>query len=193
MERNSIQIYRFRSNWFASSGVVFFCISLKYRLFSFLWIRVLHAASRKFDAVELVGLENFFSLTTLRRITNYSRNEKMASQLSHKKFRFTTLRFSDERKRKKTPEFRIYSQHALCCSINNAIPSYKFVFFLESAFWGGTWGKHTKSVGFKTLFDYQKMNHFPGTFQIGRKDRLWRSLQKLMAKHGKHKFVLPIM
>ena len=34
------------------------------------------------------------------------------------------------------------------------------------------------------------MNHFPGTFQIGRKDRLWKSLQKLMFKHGKHKCVL---
>lgn len=33
------------------------------------------------------------------------------------------------------------------------------------------------------------MNHFPGTFQIGRKDRLWKSMQKLMSKFGKQKYV----
>ncbi|XP_065216556.1 tubulin monoglutamylase TTLL4-like isoform X2 [Planococcus citri] len=60
----------------------------------------------------------------------------------------------------------------------------------NSTYWGGTWGKHTRSAGFKTLYDYQKMNHFPGTFQIGRKDRLWKSMQKLMLKHGKSKFDL---
>lgn len=65
----------------------------------------------------------------------------------------------------------------------------QFFFFVESTYWGGTWGKHTRSVGFKTLFDYQKMNHFPGTFQIGRKDRLWKSMQKLMSKFGKQKYV----
>lgn len=29
------------------------------------------------------------------------------------------------------------------------------------------------------------MNHFPGTFQIGRKDRLWRNLNRLQAHVGK--------
>lgn len=32
------------------------------------------------------------------------------------------------------------------------------------------------------------MNHFPGTFQIGRKDRLWRNLQKLSNKYGIDEF-----
>ncbi|XP_052124662.1 tubulin monoglutamylase TTLL4 isoform X2 [Frankliniella occidentalis] len=54
--------------------------------------------------------------------------------------------------------------------------------------WTGTWGKHMKSINFKVLKEYQKINHFPGTFQIGRKDRLWRNLFKLMAKFGKKEF-----
>ncbi|KAJ1521378.1 hypothetical protein ONE63_003053 [Megalurothrips usitatus] len=54
--------------------------------------------------------------------------------------------------------------------------------------WTGTWGKHMKSINFKVLKDYQKINHFPGTFQIGRKDRLWRNLFRLMAKFGKKEF-----
>ncbi|XP_076161745.1 tubulin monoglutamylase TTLL4 [Ptiloglossa arizonensis] len=58
----------------------------------------------------------------------------------------------------------------------------------KSQEWCGTWGKHMKSVCFKTLKESQKINHFPGTFQIGRKDRLWRNLSRMMVKHGKREF-----
>lgn len=54
--------------------------------------------------------------------------------------------------------------------------------------WMGTWGKHMKSPCFKTLHSYQKFNHLPGSFQIGRKDRCWRNLQTLMSRHGKKEF-----
>lgn len=54
--------------------------------------------------------------------------------------------------------------------------------------WMGTWGKHMKSPCFKTLRSYQKFNHLPGSFQIGRKDRVWRNLQNQMVKHGKKEF-----
>nr|BAN21167.1 conserved hypothetical protein [Riptortus pedestris] len=54
--------------------------------------------------------------------------------------------------------------------------------------WVGVWGKHMKSIVFKTLKENQKLNHFPGTFQIGRKDRLWKNLQRFMNKHGKREF-----
>ncbi|CAB3233718.1 unnamed protein product [Arctia plantaginis] len=58
----------------------------------------------------------------------------------------------------------------------------------ETIEWIGIWGKHMKSIMFRAIKDGQKMNHFPGTFQIGRKDRLWRNLQKLVAKHGLNEF-----
>lgn len=60
--------------------------------------------------------------------------------------------------------------------------------FSESNDWVGTWGKHMKSMCFKTLREQQKLNHFPGTFQIGRKDRLWKNLQRLIMKYGQHEF-----
>jgi tubulin polyglutamylase TTLL4 len=41
-----------------------------------------------------------------------------------------------------------------------------------------------KSPMFKTLKETQKLNHFPGTFQLGRKDRLWRNFQRLINKFG---------
>lgn len=60
--------------------------------------------------------------------------------------------------------------------------------FTETVEWVGIWGKHMKSLMFRAIKDGQKMNHFPGTFQIGRKDRLWRNLQKLSNKHGVKEF-----
>lgn len=36
--------------------------------------------------------------------------------------------------------------------------------------------------------DYQKLNHLPGTFQIGRKDRLWKNCHRFMLRYGKEEF-----
>ncbi|XP_046371170.2 tubulin monoglutamylase TTLL4-like [Haliotis rufescens] len=54
--------------------------------------------------------------------------------------------------------------------------------------WLGCFGKHMKSQGFKAIREYQKLNHFPGSFQIGRKDRLWRNLSKMQVHFGKREF-----
>uniref|UniRef100_A0A1I8NC09 Tubulin-tyrosine ligase family n=1 Tax=Musca domestica TaxID=7370 RepID=A0A1I8NC09_MUSDO len=54
--------------------------------------------------------------------------------------------------------------------------------------WMGVWGKHMKSPCFKTVRPYQKINHLPGSFKIGRKDSCWKNLVKQMAKHGKKEF-----
>ncbi|KAJ8916833.1 hypothetical protein NQ315_005840 [Exocentrus adspersus] len=73
-----------------------------------------------------------------------------------------------------------------------------FALVRKSNQWLGTWGKHMKSPMFKTLKETQKLNHFPGTFQLGRKDRLWRNFQKMINKFGykefgflPHTYVLP--
>uniref|UniRef100_A0A6I8NXR2 Tubulin tyrosine ligase like 4 n=1 Tax=Ornithorhynchus anatinus TaxID=9258 RepID=A0A6I8NXR2_ORNAN len=54
--------------------------------------------------------------------------------------------------------------------------------------WLGCWGHHMKSPSFKTLREHQKLNHFPGSFQIGRKDRLWRNLSRMQIRHGRKEF-----
>jgi len=54
--------------------------------------------------------------------------------------------------------------------------------------WSATWGKHMKPPAFKEIKETQKINHFPGTFNIGRKDRLWKNYHRLMLKHGKTEF-----
>ncbi|KAG5871717.1 hypothetical protein JTB14_008543 [Gonioctena quinquepunctata] len=63
-----------------------------------------------------------------------------------------------------------------------------FALVRKSNQWLGTWGKHMKSPMFKTLKDNQKLNHFPGTFQLGRKDRLWRNFQRMISKYGHKEF-----
>lgn len=55
----------------------------------------------------------------------------------------------------------------------------------EGTHWLGYWGKHMKGEAFKGLREYQKVNHFPGSFAIGRKDRLWRSLAHMQSLYGK--------
>lgn len=38
------------------------------------------------------------------------------------------------------------------------------------------------------LFFLNQINHFPGSFQIGRKDRLWKNLYKMQLHHGKKEY-----
>ena len=38
------------------------------------------------------------------------------------------------------------------------------------------------------MYIHVQVNHFPGTFQIGRKDRLWRNLSKMQVHFGKKEF-----
>lgn len=64
----------------------------------------------------------------------------------------------------------------------------RYYYILESNDWVGTWGTYMKSIHFKSLCEQQKLNHFPGTFQIGRKDMLWRNLHRFMLKYGKDQF-----
>ncbi|KAA0716055.1 Tubulin polyglutamylase TTLL4 [Triplophysa tibetana] len=72
--------------------------------------------------------------------------------------------------------------------VKNTISRSHFKDTKKSHDWLGCWGHHMKSPGFKTIREYQKLNHFPGSFQIGRKDRLWRNLSKMKARFGKKEF-----
>ena len=54
--------------------------------------------------------------------------------------------------------------------------------------WLGIWGKHMKSDAFRSIKEHQKVNHFPGTFHIGRKDKLWRNFCRMRILHGRREF-----
>ncbi|XP_017489518.1 PREDICTED: tubulin polyglutamylase TTLL4 isoform X1 [Rhagoletis zephyria] len=54
--------------------------------------------------------------------------------------------------------------------------------------WMAIWEKHMKSPGFRTIRSHQKYNHMPGSFRIGRKDSMWRSIHNNMKRFGKKEF-----
>ncbi|KAI1299255.1 Tubulin polyglutamylase TTLL4 [Halotydeus destructor] len=59
----------------------------------------------------------------------------------------------------------------------------------KSRRWLGTWCKHIKSGEFGPFADFQKVNHFAGSFHCGRKDKLWFNLSAKAAKHGDNVFL----
>jgi tubulin polyglutamylase TTLL5 len=45
-----------------------------------------------------------------------------------------------------------------------------------------------KAYLYEGLSEYQKINHFPMSYEISRKDRLCLNLVKMQEKYGKHYF-----
>jgi tubulin polyglutamylase TTLL4 len=52
--------------------------------------------------------------------------------------------------------------------------------------WNGYWGKHPNPTEFSNMNRFQKVNHFPGSWCIGRKDRLARTLLAFQRRLGGH-------
>jgi len=50
--------------------------------------------------------------------------------------------------------------------------------------WNANWGKHPSHKELAGMNRFQKVNHFPGSWCIGRKDRLMRTLHKFRRSHG---------
>lgn len=54
----------------------------------------------------------------------------------------------------------------------------------NGTYWNGTWGKHIKCFTFAEIKSFQKVNHFPGSFHLGRKDKLWQNVRRLWRQGG---------
>lgn len=50
--------------------------------------------------------------------------------------------------------------------------------------WNAIWCKHLKVSEFNLVGYHQRVNHFPGSFNFGRKDRLWLNLKAKADKYG---------
>lgn len=50
--------------------------------------------------------------------------------------------------------------------------------------WNIFWGHHLKASEFAALLPFQRVNHFPGSFELGRKDRLCHNLLRMRKKHA---------
>ncbi|CAL8084596.1 unnamed protein product [Calicophoron daubneyi] len=59
---------------------------------------------------------------------------------------------------------------------------------IESSDWIFYFGKHMRPQVFRTIREHQKVNHLPCSFQLGRKDRLWKNLVHMQQRCGKENY-----
>ncbi|KAK2582281.1 hypothetical protein KPH14_004624 [Odynerus spinipes] len=57
-----------------------------------------------------------------------------------------------------------------------------------STYWCGSWSEAMYSFNFSNLRNFQKINHFPGSYEIGHKDRLSKNLGRMITLHGRKRF-----
>ncbi|GMH62764.1 hypothetical protein TrRE_jg1675 [Triparma retinervis] len=69
--------------------------------------------------------------------------------------------------------------------IKNAFTRAGFRRKISGVQWNCAWSKHLSTEGFENLNRFQKVNHFPGSWCIGRKDRLMRCIGRAKRAAGK--------
>ncbi|CAM9488701.1 unnamed protein product, partial [Hapterophycus canaliculatus] len=72
----------------------------------------------------------------------------------------------------------LFKSHWERNSVKNAFFRAGFSRTRSTMSWTASWGKHPTREGFRNLNRFQKVNHFPGSWCIGRKDRLMRTLAR---------------
>lgn len=55
---------------------------------------------------------------------------------------------------------------------------------LKTDQWNVCWGAIKRKEDFKEIHKYQRYNHWPGTWEVGRKDRLYRNVAKAKRERG---------
>ncbi|KAI1721209.1 tubulin-tyrosine ligase family domain-containing protein [Ditylenchus destructor] len=97
-----------------------------------------------------------------------------------------TINFYTKGHKVKKPTSKFTSRLTWCHNsllplvIRQSLAASHFKIVDESKTWFGYWGRHLKSAQYKQIKPYQKVNHFPGAFHLGRKDRLWQHLSEMM-------------
>lgn len=57
--------------------------------------------------------------------------------------------------------------------------------------WNLLWTGGGKSECLKYMNEYQKVNHFPGSYQLGRKDLMWKNISRLKRQFGSEYNICP--
>ncbi|EJW80056.1 tubulin-tyrosine ligase [Wuchereria bancrofti] len=98
-----------------------------------------------------------------------------------------TIRFYSKESKVTKPSKAIRSTLMWCKNsllpivMRQSLAASHFTIVDESNFWIGYWGRHLKSTQYRTIKPYQKVNHFPGAFHMGRKDRLWQHINEMIS------------
>ncbi|KAJ3183050.1 Tubulin polyglutamylase ttll4 [Geranomyces variabilis] len=72
--------------------------------------------------------------------------------------------------------------------VRAAVSRANFALVRKGKSWLGCWGKHFTPERFKKVLPWQKVNHFPMSFEIGRKDKLLANYHRLRAVCGPEAF-----
>lgn len=90
------------------------------------------------------------------------------------------------------PSFRVFGQVPYKC-VTSAFESAGFKRHSEEAeddCWNVLWGIGNRKT-MKAMNINQRMNHFPGCWNMGRKDNLWMNLSKMKRKYPKEYDFVP--
>ncbi|CAI2347509.1 unnamed protein product [Caenorhabditis sp. 36 PRJEB53466] len=108
-----------------------------------------------------------------------------------------TIRFYTKGTKVTKPNRRITNRLTWCHNsllpivMRQTLSASHFTVVDESLFHVGYWGRHLKSAQYRTLQPHQKVNHFPGAFHIGRKDRLWMHIQQQQQRFAQDFDIMP--
>eukprot|EP00397_Hematodinium_sp_SG-2012_P009763 GEMP01009855.1.p1 GENE.GEMP01009855.1~~GEMP01009855.1.p1 ORF type:complete len:796 (+),score=165.26 GEMP01009855.1:463-2850(+) len=89
------------------------------------------------------------------------------------------------------------SVHSYNCVLNTLRRAGLFRCSLSSGKWCLLWGSHPKPESLRNYHPFQKTNHFPGSWNLGRKDLVWRHIARMRRVHGSafnicpESFILP--
>ncbi|KAJ3305452.1 Tubulin polyglutamylase ttll4 [Kappamyces sp. JEL0829] len=68
--------------------------------------------------------------------------------------------------------------------VRQALLAAGFKFVTGGDKWLAYWGKHLPVEKFKKYHPWQMLNHFPYSFEVGRKDKMWLNYCALVSRHG---------
>lgn len=75
------------------------------------------------------------------------------------------------------------SNHTIRC-LCGALKRCGFKRLLKGTSYNVFWGHHLKEPELQRLAPAQALNHFPGSYGLGRKDYLWKNLSRMSRAHG---------
>ncbi|KAF8359016.1 ttll-4, partial [Pristionchus pacificus] len=101
-----------------------------------------------------------------------------------------TVRFYTKGTKVTKPNRKICSRLTWCHNsllpivMRHSLAASHFKVVEETNQWIGYWGRHLKSTDYRNILPHQKVNHYPGAFHIGRKDRLWTHVSEQIDRFG---------
>ena len=88
--------------------------------------------------------------------------------------------------------FKISESAHIYNAVVNSFKNAGFALVEKGEYWNVMWAYYTKVDEVSSLNKYQKINHFPGSVQLGRKDLLWYNMQRQLYNHPKDYNITPV-